>query len=141
MYENRIAREDNSKLDSCSINCKSKVWTGGKEIFVDNFGRVMPCCYIGTHLNGVYTDVRTLQLHKHMNDYGWDKFSLELHTLEEILDQQHLDRVFADTWIKASISQGKMSYCADTCGTYSSIDRIFTHDDIEDKNKYKRCYE
>jgi MoaA/NifB/PqqE/SkfB family radical SAM enzyme len=136
VYEKRIAREDNSKYDSCSIKCKSKTWAGGKEIFVDNFGRVMPCCYIGTHLNGVYTDTRTLQLHKHMNDYGWDHFSLENHTLEEILDREHLDRVFADSWGKDSVVNGKLSYCADTCGIPSSIDRIFTH---EINNKMKNA--
>ena len=136
VYEKRIAREDNSKYDSCSIKCKSKTWSGGKEIFVDNFGRVMPCCYIGTHLNGVYTDTRTLQLHKHMNDYGWEHFSLENHTLEEILDQEHLDRVFADSWDKDSVVNGKLSYCADTCGIPSSIDRIFTH---EINNKMKNA--
>jgi MoaA/NifB/PqqE/SkfB family radical SAM enzyme len=135
VYENRISKEDNSKYDSCKISCKSKVWSGGKEIFVDNFGRVMPCCYIGTHLNGVYTDTRTLQLHKHMNDYNWDHFSLEKHTLEEILDGEHLDRVFSDSWSKDSVVNGKLSYCADTCGIPSSIDRIFTH---EINNKYKK---
>jgi MoaA/NifB/PqqE/SkfB family radical SAM enzyme len=134
VYEKRILTEDNSRYDSCSIKCKSKTWSGGKEIFVDNFGRVMPCCYIGTHLNGVYSDTRTLQLHKHMNDYGWEHFSLDLHSLEEILTGGHLDRVFADSWTKDSVANGKLSYCADTCGIHSSIDRIFSHE-INDKTK------
>lgn len=136
VYTNRIFKEDNSKFNNCEIKCKSKTWTGGKEIFVDNFGRVMPCCYIGTHLNGVYTDTRTLQLHKHMNDYGWDKFSLEKHTLEEILDGEHLDRVFADTWSKEKVEEGRLSYCADTCGTFSSIDKIFTHEKLENNSRF-----
>lgn len=126
VYESRINHEDYSKYDSCEIHCKAQRHQG-KEIFIDNFGRVMPCCYIGTHLNGIYKDAKTLQLHKHMNDYGWDNFSLEKYSLEEILDSGHLDKVFADTWTKPSIKEGKMLYCADTCGTFSSIDRIFTH--------------
>jgi hypothetical protein len=133
VYENRISKEDNSRYNNCEIKCKSKVWSGGKEIFVDNFGRVMPCCYIGTHLNGTYTDTRTLQLHKHMNDYGWDNFSLDKFTLEEILQSGHLDRVFADSWHKDSVEHGRLSYCADTCGTISSIDKIFTHE-MNNKN-------
>jgi MoaA/NifB/PqqE/SkfB family radical SAM enzyme len=136
VYEDRILKEDNSKYNSCSISCKSKGWTGGKEIFVDNFGRVMPCCYIGTHLNGVYTDTRTLQLHKHMNDYGWDHFSLENHTLEDILESGHLDRVFADSWSIDRVEDGRLSYCADTCGKTSSIDKIFTHE-INNKHQNK----
>jgi MoaA/NifB/PqqE/SkfB family radical SAM enzyme len=138
VYSNRIAHEDNSKYDSCEINCKSKMWSGGKEIFVDQAGRVIPCCYIGTHLNGVYTDTRTLQLHKHMNDYGWDHFSLEKHTLEEILDGEHLDRVFADSWTKESVVNGKLSYCADTCGQVSSIDKIFSHEMNDGNSTFKR---
>ena len=133
VYENRISKEDNSRYNNCEIKCKSKVWSGGKEIFVDNFGRVMPCCYIGIHLNGTYTDTRTLQLHKHMNDYGWDNFSLDKFTLEEILQSGHLDRVFADSWHKDSVEHGRLSYCADTCGTISSIDKIFTHE-MNNKN-------
>jgi MoaA/NifB/PqqE/SkfB family radical SAM enzyme len=138
VYENRINNEDNSKYDSCSIKCKSRTPSGGKEIFVDNFGRVMPCCYIGTHLNGVYTDTRTLQLHKHMNDYGWDHFSLEKHTLAEILDGEHLDRVFADSWTKESVAKGKLSYCADTCGQVSSIDKIFSHELNDGNSTFKK---
>jgi MoaA/NifB/PqqE/SkfB family radical SAM enzyme len=138
VYDNRLKKEDNSKYDSCEIKCKSKMWTGGKEIFVDQAGRVLPCCYIGTHLNGVYTDTRTLQLHKHMNDYGWDHFSLEKHTLEEILDGEHLDRVFADSWTKESATKGKLTYCADTCGQVSSIDKIFSHEMNDGNSTFKR---
>jgi MoaA/NifB/PqqE/SkfB family radical SAM enzyme len=134
VYEDRIFKEDNSAHNNIEIRCKSKTWEGGKEIFVDNFGRVLPCCYVGTHLNGVYTDTRTLQLHKHMNDYGWDYFSLEKYSLQEILDSGHLDRVFADSWKKDRVEEGRLKYCADTCGIYSGIDRIFTHE-INDKTK------
>lgn len=126
-----------SKWDKMKISCKSKIGNT-TEIFVDNFGRVMPCCYIGTHLNGTYTDTRSMQLHKAMNDYGWDKFDLNLHSLEEILSQGHLNRVFADTWGLKSVKCGKMAYCADTCGQVSSIDKIFTHEEIEDSSRFTR---
>lgn len=129
VYPDRILKEDNSKYNHTDIKCKSSRYGNngkeGKEIFVDNFGRVMPCCYIGTHLNGVYTDVRTLQLHKHMNDYGWDNFDLNKNTLQDILYAGHLDRVFADSWKKNTVEEGRLSYCADTCGKISSIDKIW----------------
>lgn len=126
-----------SKYDRMKISCKSKTFLG-TEIFVDNFGRVMPCCYIGTHLNGTYSEPKSLQLHKAMNDYGWDKFDLNLHSLEDILKEGHLNRVFADTWDKKSVKKGKMAFCADTCGQCSSIDKIFTHDDIENPSRFVR---
>lgn len=132
IYRDEINNENFGEQDSCSVVCKSKTPLGGKEIFVDNFGRVMPCCYIGTHLNGKYNDVASLQLFNHMNKYGWEHFSLDNHTLEEILDLGHLDRVFADSWKKDSVKNGKLAYCANTCGKKSAIDKIFSHE-LNDK--------
>lgn len=141
VYEDRINNTDYTSYDSCEISCKSYVWHNkGREIFVDNFGRVLPCCYIGTHLNSKHTDTLTLQLHKAMDDYGWDNFSLEKHSLEEILEAGHLDRVFADSWKKSSIREGKMAYCAEICGKNSRIDKIFTHetnDKMKDRKPHK----
>jgi hypothetical protein len=96
-----------------------------KEIFVDNFGRVLPCCYVGTHISGTFPDYESLQLHKHINDYGWDNFDLNKHSLREILDAGHLDRVFADSWTKDSVKNGKMAYCSSICGEESRIDRVY----------------
>jgi len=122
-----IKIQDLSKFDSCSINCKSRV-NSGIEIFIDNYGNVMPCCYVGTRMNGLYGDLTTLQLHHEVKKYGYDKLSLKNHTLKEILDSNHLDNIFVDSWSKKSIADGKMYYCAETCGQVSSIDRIYKTD-------------
>jgi MoaA/NifB/PqqE/SkfB family radical SAM enzyme len=152
-YPERVAKayeilrqENNEELDRAEIKCKAKTMTGGKEIFVDNFGRVIPCCYIGTHLNGVHTDSQSLQLHYEMNKYGWEPFDLNKYSLKEVLDGHHLDRVFTDSWSKPSCAEGKMAYCANICGTYSRVDRIYTHDKMEDsgrnwRRKQKYCNE
>ena len=134
VYE-MLAVEDNSTLDKAEINCKAKTMNGGKEIFVDQKGRVIPCCYMGTHLNGVHTDSQSLQLHYEVEKYGWDHFDLNLHSLEEIMEGHHLDRVFTDTWTKPSCKEGKMAYCANICGTYSRVDKIYTHDKMDDKSR------
>ena len=130
-----IKREVTPELDHAEIDCKAKTFNGGKEVFVDNHGRVMPCCYIGTHLNGVHTDAQSLQLHYEMNQYGWDHFNLKNYSLKEILDAEHLNKVFADSWNKPSCQQGKLAYCSSICGTYSRIDKIYTHDEMEDKTR------
>jgi len=130
-----LAKEDNTNLDNAVINCKATTMSGGKEIFVDNYGRVMPCCYIGTHLNGTHSDSQSLQLHYEMDKYGWEPFDLNAHSLEEVLEQHHLDRVFTDTWTKPSCKEGKMAYCANICGTHSRVDKIYTHEKMEDKNR------
>jgi len=121
----KILTEDLEKLNSCEVKCKMNVEEGAKELFVDNFGRVIACCYIGTHLNGQYDDFQSLQAHKHVKDYGWDKFDLNKHSLVDILEQGHLDRVYADSWTKPSVKEGKMAYCAFICGEESRIDRIY----------------
>jgi MoaA/NifB/PqqE/SkfB family radical SAM enzyme len=130
-----LNEEDNTVLDNAVINCKAKTQTGGKEIFVDQKGRVIPCCYMGTHLNGVHSDSQSLQLHYEVEKYGWDHFDLNKHSLEEILDGEHLDRVFADSWTKPSCKEGKMAYCANICGTYSRVDRIYTHEKMDNKSR------
>jgi MoaA/NifB/PqqE/SkfB family radical SAM enzyme len=130
-----LKRENNSLLDDADIKCKAETRNGGKEIFVDQKGRVIPCCYIGTHLNGVHSDSQSLQLHHEVQKYGWDNFDLNKHTLKEILDAGHLDRVFTDSWSKPSCVEGKMAYCANICGTYSRVDRIYTHEKMDDKSR------
>jgi hypothetical protein len=130
-----LAVEDNSILDKAKIDCKAKTMNGGKEIFVDQKGRVIPCCYMGTHLNGVHSDSQSLQLHHEIEKYGWDHFDLNKHSLQEIMEGHHLDRVFTDTWTKPSCKEGKMAYCANICGTYSRVDRIYTHDKMDDKSR------
>jgi hypothetical protein len=122
-----IKIQDLSQHDSCSITCKSKQ-SAGVEIFIDNYGNVLPCCYIGTRMNGLYGDLGTLQLHHEVKAYGYDKLSLKNHTLQEILDLDHLDNIFVKSWTKDSIANGKMLFCAETCGQVSSIDRIYKKD-------------
>jgi hypothetical protein len=75
-----------------------------------------------------------------LNDYGWDKFCLKNHSLKEILDAKHLDKAFVDTWNLPSVKDGKMAYCADTCGKFSAVDKIYTHDSMEDKSRLWRKF-
>jgi len=123
----KLKLEDTTKLDQSIIKCKAES-DQGKEVFIDNHGRVLPCCWVGTHLNGQYYDSASLQLHHEMSKYGWEHFSLETHSLKEILEAHHLDRVYTDSWEKVSCGEGKMAYCSSICGTYSRIDKIYTHE-------------
>jgi MoaA/NifB/PqqE/SkfB family radical SAM enzyme len=136
-----LRKEDNSVLDNATIRCKAETQSGGKEIFIDQKGRVIPCCYMGTHLNGVHSDSQSLQLHHEVQKYGWEHFDLNQYSLEQILDDGHLDRVFADSWTKSSCAEGKMAYCANICGTYSRVDRIYTHEKMEDTSRNWRLKE
>ena len=74
-------------------------------------------------------------IERSIEKYGWDHFDLNKHSLQEIMEGHHLDRVFTDTWTKPSCKEGKMAYCANICGTYSRVDRIYTHDKMDDKSR------
>jgi MoaA/NifB/PqqE/SkfB family radical SAM enzyme len=136
-----LRSEDNTELDVATIKCKAETQNGGKEIFVDQKGRVIPCCYMGTHLNGVHSDSQSLQLHNEIEKYGWEHFDLNKHNLKEIMEGHHLDRVFTDSWTKPSCAEGKMAYCANICGTFSRVDRIYTHEKMDDKSRNWRLKE
>lgn len=125
-YETEITTADDEYSRS-DIQCKSKVTTG-VELFIDNHGKVWPCCYIGTHMNSLYSDIATLQLHYEFKNYGLEHFDLHNYSLKEILDNGVLNKSTADTWKKDSIATGKLKYCLDVCGKCSSIDKIYTHD-------------
>ena len=60
--------------------------------------------------------------------YGLEKFNLNHNTFENIINERHIDKVFVDSWTKDSVSNGKMLFCADTCGQVSKIDKIYTHE-------------
>jgi MoaA/NifB/PqqE/SkfB family radical SAM enzyme len=113
--------------NKCKIRCKS-LRKEIIDIFIDNYGNVLPCCYVGTHLNGNYSDDKTLQLHHEVKKYGLEKFNLNYNSLEDIFKEKHIDNVFTESWTKESAANGKMLFCAHTCGENSSIDRIYTHD-------------
>lgn len=126
IYEDMSDR-DYTNEDACEVKCKS-LREGVVDIFIDNYGNVLPCCYVGTHLNGNYDDDKTLQLHHEVKKYGLEKFNLNYNSFENIIMERHIDRVFTDSWTKESIKSGKMLFCAHTCGQNSSIDRIYTHE-------------
>ena len=129
-YERIYEVIDNSKYEkenSCQIKCKS-FRPDKTDVFIDNFGNVLPCCFVGTHLNGNYADDKTLQLHHEIKKYGLEKFNLNHNTFENIINERHIDKVFVDSWTKDSVSNGKMLFCADTCGQVSKIDKIYTHE-------------
>jgi MoaA/NifB/PqqE/SkfB family radical SAM enzyme len=129
-YERIYEVLDNNKYlkeNTCRITCKS-LRENIVDIFIDNYGNVLPCCYVGTHLNGNYADDKTLQLHHDVKKYGLEKFNLNHNSFENIIKERHIDRVFTDSWKKDSIKEGKLLFCADTCGQTSSIDRIYTHE-------------
>jgi hypothetical protein len=129
---------DLQNADKTEVQCKSAASDYGREIFVDQAGRVLPCCYIGTHLNSKFFSPSTAQLHKAMSDYGWEKFDLNLHSMQEILIQGHLNNLWQASWNKDSVKNGKMLFCTETCPkqALSAVDKIYMHKDLKDRPKH-----
>jgi len=128
---------DFASSNNKTVKCKSETWGGLREIYVSSTGQVFPCCYIGTMAETTYTIVDNLQLKKKMSDYGRDYFNLNKYSLDEIIEKNHLNLLYADSWDKQD--DNKLMYCAKTCGEDSPIDRIWTHKDYPrpTKENYK----
>ena len=99
-----------------AVNCKS-CHQAGMEIYVDCKGNVMPCCFVGTMHNSNFQNNETLQIRKEINNYGKDKINLNNYSLQEILDSDYLDSVYANRWENAKSDKDKMVYCFSTCST------------------------
>lgn len=119
-----IKTEVMSQQDTASIQCKAYTSKNEREFFIDCFGRLLPCCYVGTHLNSRHESADVLQLHNEMRKTGLEKFSLDSYTVEEILTSNVMNKTFTDSWTKPSCAEGKMAFCANICGQNSEVDRI-----------------
>lgn len=97
-----------------TVSCKS-CHPGGKEIYVDCKGNVMPCCFVGTMYNSDYQHHEALQIKKHLYEWGLDKINLNNHSLETILNSDYLNSVFEERWEGAKSDEDKMGYCFNTC--------------------------
>lgn len=140
IYDGKTFQEkpiDYTQSNNKTISCKSETWGGLREIYVSSTGQIFPCCYVGTMSGTTHNIVENLQLKKKIEDYGKDYFNLNKYSLEEIIEKNHLNLVYADSWDKTD--NAKLMYCAKTCGEDSPIDRIWTHkgNSRPNKNNFK----
>ncbi len=119
------------RFKGSSIKCKSCHKDDKKEIYVDCHGNVMPCCFVGTMVNGDYRSSDVMQLRKIINEWGREKINLNNLSLENILDSGYLDSSFYNRWESAD-DKDKVQYCFGTCGKVDHMERLFvkTHSSI-----------
>jgi hypothetical protein len=115
------------ELESKEISCKSHMYwdsTPFSEVYVNAQGIVFPCCYIGTRYDASIDYFVDHQLKSKINAVK-DKLDLNNYNMEEIIQSGILDRVFADSWSKSTIGEGKMAYCAEICGKNAAINQLY----------------
>ena len=119
-----------NQYENMEIKCKSCVPDRNKqsEIYVSCNGIVFPCCYVGTRVDSSINLYEDTQLRVNIRKFGVDKFDLEKTSIYEIIEEGYLDEVYTKSWNKAKYADGKLSYCAMTCGSNSEIDRIYSRD-------------
>jgi len=124
---------------STNIVCKSHVACKQDyqqhEIYVDAYGNVFPCCYVGTNFSANFNIPTNYQLTSEIVNFGLEKISLKNHSLKEIIESGYLQHTFEDKWGK-SWPQG-MLFCNETCGEKSLIDKIFTHEKDNRPDEFK----
>lgn len=110
-----------------------------REVFVSAAGFVTPCCWMGLiiphvdHEDKVSGSFEQHQLKEKMLKIGLDKFNLHNDTLENILNENRLNKVYSDDWDKTTAC-GKLVACTKECGMPNVLDDTMSHED----NPYKK---
>lgn len=111
------------KCKSCATDAKTS------EIYVSCNGIVFPCCFVGTRVDSAIDLYEDTQLRHKIRNHGLDHFDLKKHSIFDIIQGGHLDAVYTSNWTQPTIEEGKLSYCAMTCGENSQLDKIYVGND------------
>ena len=107
------------------IQCKSLQNKEVQEIYVSASGHLLPCCFLGGvfgQFNGTYS---RWQFNNKINEIGTDKINLRKNTIEEILNSSYFSNFFLQGWERKSVEEGRLLFCAETCGSISAIDKLY----------------
>jgi MoaA/NifB/PqqE/SkfB family radical SAM enzyme len=109
-YQKIVANTD---IDCAALNFK--------EIYIDAFGKVFPCCYIAmipyipTNIDSLITDIRNeilVQYNMLVNDLGgYTAIDAQLNSIKDIIDSEPYQTVWYDYW-----NNKKLITCTRTCG-------------------------
>lgn len=130
LNSNRIIDEYNQKIinfvdkedsHNIKINCISKLKEKYSEIYVNVEGIVFPCCFIGTTVDAFDGSPAGLQLKQRLSKYGIDNFDLKKHSIIDILKNNHLNTLVANTWNTPQC----LNFCKQTCGNIPLTEQIY----------------
>jgi MoaA/NifB/PqqE/SkfB family radical SAM enzyme len=111
--------------NTTEIKCKAIEQKDSQEIYISATGHLLPCCFLGGILGEINTTYSRWQFNEKINQIGLERFNLRKHTLQEILDSFYFNNLFLKGWEKKPVEEGRLLYCAETCGSISAIDKLY----------------
>lgn len=100
--------------DSCKIDCKV---IKDMSIFITAEGLLMPCCWTAGRMYKWWReDPKVEQIWNHIEG-GIEQINVKIQSLEYVIDHSSLLNSIQQSWSKPSIKDGKLSVCANKCGT------------------------
>lgn len=103
----------NEYYNLTTIKCLYKTYF--HRYYVDAFGKVFPCCYVGSDAMNKQQNLNIDFNNKVLKKYGLDFNNLHHKTWDEILDSDFFKNDLEKSWSE-NIEQSRLMRCARTCG-------------------------
>jgi len=116
-----------SELNKKSIKCRSHFIYDEKqysEVYVSANGILLPCCFVGSRYDANIDYFIDHQLKTKVNA-SKDDLDLNIRNIQEIINSGILDKVFTESWKSPTISEGKIAFCSETCGSNNAMDKLY----------------
>ncbi len=110
-------------VDEAKIDCYVQ---GTKEIYIDAFKTVMPCCWVSsipytyydpTHVNNDVSGSMKAQYNKLINEFGGIENLNALSGIKNIIESETWQSIWQKKW-----TSDKLITCARVCGKFESVD-------------------
>lgn len=111
--------------ETAKISCKSIKDPYRKEIYITASGYLLPCCFLGGVFGNFTSSYSRYQFNEMINNVGLEHFDLRRKSLVKILSGDEFSKFFLEGWNKSNLNDGKILYCAETCGEDSAMDRLY----------------
>jgi MoaA/NifB/PqqE/SkfB family radical SAM enzyme len=111
-----LTDEHESLSKKRNVKCMSLKNNNSQQIFVTSSGHLIPCCYLsGPLINNTLTYANQ-QFYEKINELGLDKIDLRKRNMIDILQDSEFTNFFIKGWENKSIKDGRLLFCAETCG-------------------------
>jgi len=100
-----------------NINCLSLRDSNNQQIFVTSTGHLIPCCFLSGPLINTNLTYAAKQFYEKITEMGMDNIDLRKRNMLDILTDSTFINFFIRGWENKSVKDGRLLFCAETCGT------------------------